>query len=809
MLCTAEQLAFCTSADARLPFPEERIPDEPVLLPTVVTAGGQRRFLSEFPDLRVGWDGARFFSNYRNWWIINYPIDRIVVKGGGVFGAAERSRAFGTRSVRNWYLRVPGNARPEPLVADRPAPIELTVNPTVVVDPKGKVKTIADALKCVREGDVVRVRYGIYRERGLRLDENRVTIEGERNAAGELPVISGNRLFPTNAWTKTEWPGVWRAPIFTGLEGSVSLEGNKLRERDRPEMLVGNDYCSLRASETFARLNEVPHGVAFWRRTANASDRVFDLADGNWPKGCVRFARTWVWIDPRHRRKGEVWDPTAPLPITGTLDVSGSFRIGRQNGSSVASQVNSYRLRVNGEWITAYEDWTLGATEVGRAHATLEYGKSDRIFDFKLKEGWNRLDFVFDTTRRPKETTFGFGLPKGVERWAVSATEPTDPHIRGEAAWTDHLSELELSEPVDPGERSEFVYLKLADGSDPNMRTLDLSFAGRVLSVEGDFCRIRGVEFRHGAQFQQRALVGIGGEGNVVEFCQATEPMVKGFSLRLSKNQLAVPNVLRGCRVVRPGNTGIGAASDANDSRLSADNQSTVAESRSRCVIEYNYICDNNWGAHQALWESGGIKVCNLTGCVIRYNVIERGFGPGIWMDWQHYNNRIEGNLGVNGWGFLVGIEASCGPNLVCNNVSLGQRPGTAWFRSPFLAWSTGKYWCLCNTIDGQFNTDNPSWKGRCGGGGIDMDGGGSAADRHTRWMALDKNRGNIVAANVVSNLTQGACAGVDGPIPDRLRALIRHDFNGLLRSPDDASAGAFRRSLASGQVEVEVEYED
>ena len=806
--CLAGLLAADASADDRLPFPEEKIPVAPSLLPVVVTAGGQRRFLSEFPDLRVGWDGMRFFSNYKNWWIVNYPLDRVVVKGGGDFDAAARERAFGPKPVRNWYLRVPGEARPEPAPADRPAPIELTPNPTIIVDPSGPVKTLAAALKRAKTGDVIRVKYGIYREGGLLLGKDRVTVEGERNAAGDLPVMSGNRLFPANAWTKSAWPGVWRAPIFTEIEGSVSLDGRKLRERDLPETLVGDDFCSLRASETFAQVREPPKGLPFKRVTTGVLGKDFDLSDKKWPKGCVRFACAWVWIDPKHRKKGEVWDPNAPLPVSGRLDVKGCFRIGRQNGSRVKSQPNAYRLRVNGDWITAYENWTLGSKEAGRAHATLEYGKSDRILGFKLREGWNRLEFVFDTTRRPDETTFGFGLPKGIEQWAVSAKEPVDWHSRGETAWTDHLSELSLSAPVAPGESSKFVYLKLADGTDPNRRTLDLSFVGTVLSVTGNFCRVRGLEFRHGSQFQQCPLVGVGGEGNVIEFCQATEPMVKGFSLSLAKNQLAAPNVLRGCRVIRPGNTGIGAASDSKDPRLTRENQSTTAESRSRCIIEYNYICDNNWGAHQALWESGGIKVCNLTGCVIRYNTIERGYGPGIWMDWQHYNNRIEGNLGLDGWGFLVGIEASCGPNLVCNNVAIGQRPGSAWFRSPFLAWSTGKYWCLCNTVDGKFNADGPAWHGKLGGGGIDMNGGGSPADRHTRWLSLKEDRGNVIAANVVTNLTQGPCAGVGNPVPERLKALVKHDFYGLLRAPDDTSVGAFRASRPGGRVELEVERE-
>ena len=790
---------------ARLPFPEERIPEEPALQPTVVTAKGARRFIAEFPDLQVGWDGKRFYSNYRDWWIINYPMDRIRVKGGGSFGEVERCKAFGERTVKNWYLRVPGSPRPEPSEPQSPAPIRLHPDPAVVVDPTGAVRTISEALKIAGEGDVIRVRYGIYREEKLVMSKRGVTLEGERDGQGRLPVLSGNRLFPPNAWKRTRWPGVWSADVFTGLAGSVSLDGVKLRERDFVADLQGGDYCFSRASETFAGRRDAPGNVPFHRVKASANG-LLDVASGAYPDGCVRYGRTWVWVDPKERTDRVVWDPNCPLPVTGTVRTEGEFRIGRQNGSPEKTQVNAWRVAVNGEWIPAYVYATADSGDSDRVRAHLKYGRQDAFQPFTLKEGWNRLDFVFDTTRHPDKTTFSFPVPKGIDSWQVSAENPVEKAKAGSDARSSFITEMMLSDPVAPGAPCRRVFLKLADGSDPNRRALDLSFTGVILSVRSDFCKVRGLEFRHGAQYQQTAHLSVDGEGNLVEFCQSVDSMVRGVSVRLAKNQLSAPNVVRGCRIIRPGNTGIGAASESRNPLLTAENQSTTAEGRSRCILEYNYVCDANWGGYQALWESGGIKACNLTGSVIRYNTIERGMGPGIWLDWQNYNNRIEGNLGLNCWGFLVGIEASPGPNLVCNNVSINQRPGGVWFRSPFLAWSTGRYWCLWNSVDGRYN-DTPSWKGMKGAGSIDMDGGNSPADRRTRWIPLPEDRGCLVAHNSVTNLwTMPEPSFQSGAT--RVDSLVAHDFYGLIRRQGDRRQdGAFREDDKAFAPVLEVEY--
>ena len=53
-------------------------------------------------------------------------------------------------------------------------------------------------------------------------------------------------------------------------------------------------------------------------------------------------------------------------------------------------------------------------------------------------------------------------------------------------------------------------------------------------------------------------------------------------------------------------------------------------------------IVDNNRSGYARFWESGAMKFFRLTGSVIRQNTTIGGDGPGIWLDWEHYQNRLE-----------------------------------------------------------------------------------------------------------------------------------------------------------------------
>jgi len=470
-----------------------------------------------------------------------------------------------------------------------------------------------------------------------------------------------------------------------------------------------------------------------------------------------------------------------------------------------------------------------------------------------LREGWNHLVLQFDTTTEPGSLRFKLNTPKGVEHIICSATRPQelgDPPASGNTA--AYVSECMLAGPY-PGEPDLGVYIRLADDRDPGAALVDVAARGTLVTLEGAFVQFRGFEVRHGGQFQQRAQVSLFGEGSVIEGCLIRDSEVSAISFRsiltdeagrplVILHQNAAPTVIRNNWVVNPGNVGISGSCDSEF--LTAENQDNAAPGRSPFLIEHNVLVNPNWTGIKPFWASGGMKLFKLTGTVIRYNTIVGGTGPGIWLDWEHYGNRLEGNLGRNGWSMLIGVEASPGPNLLANNVCIDLRPGEVWFRWALLSWSSGRNWAVNNTIDGRWNA-TPAWQNKTGGDGLNL--GCQGDDRGTRWGALpdrvnvhmnnvivgckrailnrkdafgvsdsiDRNS-DINAANFTDRGTgaepivpppvfrnpeagdsrpvQGSTLNHAGARGNQYTGLVRHDFHGLLRFDDDSrSVGAFR----------------
>lgn len=63
--------------NASLPRPAPQVAEMPALVPTVITAGGQRLLLSD-TDVAVRYDSLRksLAVNRAEWWVINYPYCR-------------------------------------------------------------------------------------------------------------------------------------------------------------------------------------------------------------------------------------------------------------------------------------------------------------------------------------------------------------------------------------------------------------------------------------------------------------------------------------------------------------------------------------------------------------------------------------------------------------------------------------------------------------------------------------------------------------------------------------------------------------
>ncbi len=862
---TSLWLCLALAAGGRLPPPGWRIPDAPRLQPSVVTAAG-RRLLLGYTRVRVRWDAEkkRLTCDRPGWWLINYPLDRI--EGlEGLLPAERALRVLGAApgQVRNWFLYVPRAPAAEPPEPTGPAPLALHPRPKFVVGPGRSLSSIQAAVNRARPGDVIRVLPGVYREsvtfpRGGKPGAP-IVLEGARDAQGRLPVITGNDPFPPRAWRPVPGaPGVYRAKPPAGLAGTVACDGRALVERSWCGELQPGEWCFNRGSKEANRLRVEPtarprEGDALdglrWRRVAVDADGFLDLSKlpGGAAPNSVYYACAYVWVEPK--KISEKWDPRFPQPVTRRVDAPGDFRAGRQTGSSLKSQLNFYRVWCNGERIPSAVFITPAARPIP-PRPTRNYGRGgDRIEDFPLRQGWNRLLFQFDTTRRPKRVRFKLLAPKGIGTFVSSASPPASAGARPAGRPAAYVSEYLLLGPF-RSEPDEAVYVRLPGDRDPNSAAMDMAArCAPLVTCEHDYVEFRGFEVRHGAAFQQRPLVAFTAAGGLVEGCWIHDSEVGGLKLSNPHDQRAPALVARNNWIERTG--GAGLTAQHSSKQLTPDNETDPAPGRGRLLIEYNVIRLTNWAGHPPFWESGGMKLFRLTGAVVRYNDIADCFGPGIWLDWEHYNNRLEGNLIHNNWSFGIGIEASPGPNLVANNLFVGMRPGRVWFRWNILDWSTGRTLAVNNTIDGQWRQD-PCWFGRKGTGGIFL-GREGGPDRHTRWPPLKKDRGAAAVNNLIvgcaraihprppqtcaANYTdrgKGAapsrpaptflhCSPFDYRLPaghsltrlgveNRFTRFVRRDFYGLPRPPGERAVGAFRSPLRpwppSGPV-VQVELAD
>ena len=887
-----------------LPLPAVNLPDEPAYPPSVVTAGGTRLLLGHV-DVTMRWDPREQAVEVSEpgWWVINYPLSRIEgFKGQSEDEIARKLFGEPASAVRNWYVRTPGEASAsgafgasgasggeprlpgmeEYAVPTVPAPIELSESPALWVDgvsPKASdqndgsaalpLKTIGAAVQRAVPGNVIRVRPGVYREtveveKGGIADAPLV-IEGERDADGRMPVISGNDLVPADNWEPVDgMDGIFRGPIVTGMMGPMSVDGMPLKEASFVRELQPGEFAYNRASQAFQAVGlnrqgmpEVA-GIDRWYTVEADDEGMVELLPAS-EQGAVVLASTWVWVEPGEIEEGETWDPRFPEPVTGKVDTGGAFRGFRQTGSGVDSQVNQYRMWVNGEPLQS-------APAPGRPRHRSDYGQSDGIDNVELREGWNHLAFAFDTNQRPGDTAFRFGVPKGIKGLKSVADEPRDKRRGPGGEAKKFIDTWKVSEPV-AAKQDLAVYVRLPGDADPREHVVDMAKRTLLVDLTGGHVHFRGFELRQGAQFQQRAQFNVSGAGSVVEGNLFIHPEVRGLSVKLQGfDQDDPPIHVINNVVISPGGLGIGATGSTDD--LTPANQDGPAPGRGRLIAEWNTVIDNNASGYPRFWESGGFKMFRLSGSVLRMNNFIDGDGPGIWLDWEHYNNRIDANFGRNVTGFLIGIEASPGPHLISNNVAVDVVPGGAWFRSALLGWSSARLWAVHNTIDSGY--------------GVAFHEGPD--DRETAWRALPERgaalvnslvigrpetihparleviRGNrlygenqgfgvhlwaewkqpAVEAQVLgtkqvagANLPEAygrergdfrlgrnspeADAGVAIAIVETqgttldLVQQVRHDFYGLLRFPNDPhAAGAFRVDPPTGgRTTVEVEYTD
>ena len=700
-----------------LPLPDPVVPPSPKLPPTVVTAGGQRLLL-EHTDARLMFDAKTqtLTTNRPGWWLINYPLDRISGLGEADQGQIA-IKLFGkpTDQIANWYFRAPGLS-PEPTAPRGPAPFTPSKNPDWIVNPNNPaasddnpgtiqrpLATISAAVNQALPGQIVHVYPGIYREavtiQNAGTSDMPIVLEGIRDGDGNMPRITGNDLAPENAWTPLDgFPNVWRAENWVGRPSLLTLDGNLLKQKTLVSELEDFEY-SLNLGDAELAMPRLDGDVNpsmdatqlahQWRREATDEEGRLQLGD---QRG-VYYLSTWVWKHPGETN--EVWNPNHPEPVTGEMTVKGPFRASKQCGSAYGSQLNPYRFWINGKLMPA-------STRAGEPIARTGYGQDgDTWMRLPFQEGWNHLVVLLDSRhKKGKSHSIKFSIPKGFEDTTTSATKPSDLSKPGDGPVPDHVSEWMVLGPIesetDKIERA--VYLKLPANRDPNREVIDMGKRERALSIEAPFWTVRGFELTHGSQYMQRALTEIKAHGVTLEHCLLRETEVRTLSVQLSNwDQGDAPATIRGNHFRSPGSLGIGCS--GNTKLLTAENQSTTAPGRGRMLVEHNVVLNNNRSGFKRLWESGAMKFFRCTGCVIRYNTIVGGDGPGIWFDWEHYSNRVEGNYIHDVPACGIGVEASPGPMLMASNVITDIKPGGAWFERGLLGWSSARLWAVHNTI--------------------------------------------------------------------------------------------------------------
>ena len=114
-------------------------------------------------------------------------------------------------------------------------------------------------------------------------------------------------------------------------------------------------------------------------------------------------------------------------------------------------------------------------------------------------------------------------------------------------------------------------------------------------------------------------------------------------------------------------------------------------------LIEDNVIEGTGWQKMELSWEAGAIKLHNSVNGLIRHNVFRNTFrADHLWLDCGNENNRITGNLFINGIEQREAIFIECtrdGVNLIDNNIiwnvegrfdpaKIPQEPGSSgWYK--------------------------------------------------------------------------------------------------------------------------------
>lgn len=759
-LNSAAQQALSSSDP--LPLPSSALlPGVDRLEPFIVTADGERRLLREVM-VTVTYDPEDGLTvEPAGWWVVNFPLVRI----RGMEGLTEDEIATTltgrpAAELTNYYFYTAPSSREvaaAPEATTGPVPISVTRGPDLVVDnqdpeasddndgvPAHPLRTISAAVARAEPGTVIHVYPGVYRENVV-VDvdgtaEDPIIIEGIRGASGAMPVITGNDLFPSGAWTEVDGLyGVYEAPAFTDLSGSLTVDGTALVERGAPWDLDSGEYTVSGGGDAFVNprfsgdftawegaVYDFGSSQYIWERKEADSGGFVDLGSefGEDFGGGVYWGSTWVYVD----RPSEATDYDWYLDNSGfDLQVSGPFRSGGISGESVSDQPYAYRVWLDGDLLDSHIFATSSNGEADLAHPELGLGSDGETWHgVVMDEGWHHLVFQWDTTTAHGTATavpsFRFGIPEIVGTAVSSAARPTSSRVRSSDTAQAYISEYMVLGPV-PSDFDPTVYVRLPGNADPNEADIEIAArSGPVVSILGDFVELKGFEVTGGSQRDGEALISVGQPGDettdgiyvqgaVVEGNYVWGSQHTGIGAAVSGDMGVAPIEISNNWVVDAGAVGIGVAGMSE--RLTGTTVDDWAPGRTRVFVELNTVINAGWAGYDRIDDVAGIRFEKVTGSTIAYNTITGG-GPGITLRGENYAVRVDGNTITDPYAWGIGVEANPGPNLIVNNLITGLRIGPGWMKAGILTWDSDQTWIINNTVDGLWNIET-GWFGDVG----------------------------------------------------------------------------------------------
>lgn len=216
------------------------------------------------------------------------------------------------------------------------------------------------------------------------------------------------------------------------------------------------------------------------------------------------------------------------------------------------------------------------------------------------------------------------------------------------------------------------VHLVLADGSDPNGKTFEITVREQVFAPKErylNYIRVSGFRMFHAANpvpipWPQKGLLSASaGHHWIIEDCEIGWSNTIGIDLGgqwwyYGKGEAQGYHIVRRCEIHHFGVCGIaGWHNMTNQGLLVEDN--TLYEC---CTMHVPGHCEN-----------AAVKIHRTFDSLVRRNVITRTYyGSSIWLDGEIYNTRITQNVCLENydctWGQIF-LEINEGPNMIDNNL--------------------------------------------------------------------------------------------------------------------------------------------